>query len=81
MPSDDFFVACHGFENEFKSFHDNHKNGMDQNHNVIERMRKILVKAFPSRPEDILLLSSKLVETVKYLTRYYEIQPQIFFCK
>ena len=59
VPSDVFVVACHGFEKEFKSFHDLHKNGMDQNPNVIERMHNILIKAFPSWPEDILLLFVK----------------------
>ena len=53
---DVFVVACNGFEKKFKSFHDKHENGMDQNPNVIQRMHAILLHVFPSWPYDILLL-------------------------
>ena len=59
VPSDVFVAACGGFEKEFNTFHNKHKNGIDQNPNAISRMNDVLMRAFPSWPEDILLLFAK----------------------
>ena len=59
VPSDIFVSACNEFEKKFVSFHSCHKNGIDQDQNVIERMKNVLMASFPSWPEDILLLFVK----------------------
>ena len=59
IPSDAFVTACHQFEGKFNSFHGSHKNNIDQDENVIQRMCDILVENFPSWPREVLMLFAK----------------------
>ena len=69
IPNDVFLFACHGFEREFNKFHNNHKNHVDENPNVIKRMTDVLKNSFPSWPEDILKLyvKTRTFIRIKYL--------------
>ena len=69
VPSDVFVAACSEFEKKFASFNSGHKNGIDQDPNVIERMKNVLVSSFPSWPEEILLLfvKTRMFIRIKYL--------------
>ena len=61
--------ACHGFEKVFSDFHDCHESGIDTNPDVILRLHVVLLKKFPSWPEDLLLLfvKTRTFIRIKYL--------------
>ncbi len=54
VPSEEFLEACRKFEAVFQTFHSTHKNGIDQDCNVIIRMSDVLHEKFPSWPKEVL---------------------------